>query len=111
MSPGQSINSYLLMMNLKFQKVNLLGIDLSKEQWVQFTLNSLPSEYNGFFVSYMINKFYSSDIDKLDAELRAYERTLPLARRASSSIAEKGKGKLKKLRMIPTIMLLLRVQF
>ncbi|KAM6577647.1 hypothetical protein CsatB_029484 [Cannabis sativa] len=65
------------MMNLKFQKANLLGIELSREQWVHFILNSLPPEYNGFVVSYMINNFNSSDMDKLEAELRAYEQNLP----------------------------------
>uniref|UniRef100_A0A803PCV3 Uncharacterized protein n=1 Tax=Cannabis sativa TaxID=3483 RepID=A0A803PCV3_CANSA len=91
MSPSKSINSHLLMMNLKFQKANLLGIYLSKEQWVQFILNSLPPEYNGFVGSYKINNFNSFDIDKLDTELRAYEQTLPLARRVPSSFTDKGK--------------------
>lgn len=76
MHPSSCINSHLLMMNLKFQKANLLGIDLSREQWVQLILNSLPPEYNEFVISYMINNSNSSDMDKLEAELRAHERNL-----------------------------------
>uniref|UniRef100_A0A803NSY7 CCHC-type domain-containing protein n=1 Tax=Cannabis sativa TaxID=3483 RepID=A0A803NSY7_CANSA len=41
----------------------------------------------------MINNWNSSNMDKLDAELRTYERTLSLARRAHSSITDKGKRK------------------
>ncbi|XP_030505674.2 uncharacterized protein LOC115720650 [Cannabis sativa] len=92
MFPGKGINSHLIMMNLKFQKANLLGIDLSKEQWVQFILNSLLPEYNRFFVSYMINNFNLFDVDKLDAELRVYEQTLP-ARRPPSSFEDMDKMK------------------
>ncbi|XP_060969042.1 uncharacterized protein LOC133036522 [Cannabis sativa] len=73
---GSCINLHMLMMNLKFQKANLLGIDLSREQWVQLILNSLPPEYNEFVISYMINNSNSSDMDKLEAELRAHERNL-----------------------------------
>ncbi|KAM6554395.1 hypothetical protein CsatB_015157 [Cannabis sativa] len=76
MHPGSCINSHLLLMNLMFQKTNLLGIELSKEQWVRLILNSLPPEYNGFVLSYMMNNPHSSDMDKLEAELRAHEWNL-----------------------------------
>ena len=76
MHPGSCINSHLLLMNLKFQKANLLGIDLSKEQWVRLILYSLPQEYNSFVLYYLLNNPNSSDMDKLETELRAHERNL-----------------------------------
>ena len=76
MHPGSCINSHLLLMNLKFQKANLLGIDLSKEQWVRLILNSLPQKYDSFVLYYLLNNPHSSDMDKLETELKANERNL-----------------------------------
>ena len=62
MHPGSCINSHQLMMNLKFQKANLLGIDLSREQWVQLILNSLPPEYNEFVI---VGNYFTRILDLL----------------------------------------------
>ncbi|KAM6580091.1 hypothetical protein CsatA_003865 [Cannabis sativa] len=85
MTPSQSITSHLLMMNMKYQKAAKLGIILSEEQRVHFILNSVSPEFNQF----VLKNWNSSDTDKLDAELRAYERTLSFPWRSFSSNADK----------------------